>query len=146
MALNEKKQLIYRYFEEMWNAWNFQIADEIIAEKIVFQGSLGVTTSGREGLKQYMRTVQTAFPDWYNKIEELIMEDDKLCALMTYTGTHKGPLFGLEPTGKQIKYAGTAFFRIEKQQIVYGWVLGDRLNLWQQLGAIPQPVPGPQSS
>jgi len=33
-----------------------------------------------------MRAVRAAFPDFHNRIEELIAEDDKVAALLTYTG------------------------------------------------------------
>ena len=61
-----------RYYDEMWNCWNFVVADKLISESIRFRGALGMTVNGRDGFKEYMRTVQRAFPDFNNKIEELI--------------------------------------------------------------------------
>lgn len=78
----------------MWNRWNFAFVDELIGEAIVFRGSLGVSVQGREGFKEHMRTVRRAFPDFHNRVEELIAEDDKVVARLTYTGTHDGELFG----------------------------------------------------
>lgn len=139
MSVEENKLLIRRYYDEMWNPWNFAVANEIINEEIVFRGSLGVTTKGRDGFKQYMNTVRAAFPDFHNGIEDIIAEGDKVVALLTYTGTHKGTLYGIEPTNKHIQYSGTAIFRIEVHQVVHGWVLGDTLRLLQQLGATTLP-------
>jgi len=96
-------------------------------------------TKGRDGFKQYMNTVRAAFPDFHNSIEDIIAEGDKVVALLTYTGTHKGTLFGMEPTNKHIQYSGTAIFRIEAHQVVHGWVMGDTLGLLQQLGATTLP-------
>lgn len=139
MSVEENKLLIRRYYDEMWNTWNFAVANEIINEEIVFRGSLGVTTKGRDGFKQYMNTVHAAFPDFHNSIEDLIAEGDRVVALLTYTGTHKGTLFGIEPTNKHIQYSGTAIFRIEAHQVVHGWVMGNTLGLLQQLGATTLP-------
>jgi steroid delta-isomerase-like uncharacterized protein len=140
MSLEANKRLIQRYYEDMWNTWNFAVADEIIHEAIEFRGSIGLTVKERDGFKGYMRTIQAAFPDFHNTIEEMIAEEKKVVAVLTYSGTHHGTLFGVPPTGKRIQYAGTAVFQIEGDQVTRGWVLGDRLGLLQQLGAIA-PLP-----
>jgi steroid delta-isomerase-like uncharacterized protein len=117
----------------MWNRWDFALADEMIGEGIVFRGSLGVGVQGREGFKEYMRAVGRAFPDFYNRIEELIAEGDRVVARLTYTGTHQGDLFGVGPTGRRVSYAGVALFRISEGHIIEGWVLGDIHGLLRQL-------------
>ena len=132
MSVMEPKLLVCRYYE-MWNRWDFALADELIAENISFRGSLGVEVRGREGFKGYMRAVCAAFPDFHNRIEELIAEGDKVAVRLTYTGTHRGELFSIRPTGRQVSYAGMAMFRIVEGRIVEGWVLGDIHGLVQQL-------------
>ena len=89
-----------------------------------------------------MCTVRRAFPDFHNHIEELVAEDNKVVARLTYTGTHHGVLFGIGPTGKRVTYAGVAVFRIEAGRITEGWVLGDVHALLLQLsgGGEPRPV------
>jgi len=81
--------------------------------------------------------VRTAFPDFHNTIEELIAEGDSVVARLTYRATHRGELFGIPATGKAIEYAGVAIFRVRKEQVAEGWVLGDTLGLMRQLGAVP---------
>ncbi|HWU37535.1 MAG TPA: ester cyclase, partial [Candidatus Acidoferrum sp.] len=88
--------------------------------------------------------VRAAFPDFHNTIEELIAEGDKVVARLTYRGTHRGHLFGIVPTGRQVVYSGIAIFRIAGGKIVDGWVIGDTLALMQQLGAVPVMGAGPQ--
>src|SRR2546421_8068945 len=125
-CIEARKALVRRYYDEMWNRWNFVVADKLISESIRFRGSLGMTANGREGFKEYMRTIQRAFPDFHNQIEELIAEEEKVVARLTYAGTHQGGLFGIEPTGKKVSYAGIAIFRISAHCIAEGWILGDR--------------------
>jgi steroid delta-isomerase-like uncharacterized protein len=133
MSLEENKFLVRRYYEEMWNRWDLSLADELIGEGLSFRGSLGVAVQGREGFKDYMGAVRRAFPDFQNRIEELVAEGDKVVARLTYTGTHHGALFGIGPTGKRVTYAGVAVFRIEAGRITEGFVLGDVHGLIQQL-------------
>jgi len=133
----ENKEIVRRYYEALWNAWNLSVADQVMAADIAFRGSLGVRTQGLAGFKQYVSMVRTAFPDFHNTIEELLSEDDKVVARLTYRGTHQGELFGIAPTGKQVTYSGVAIFRIHTGKIAEAWILGDTLGLMQQLGAIP---------
>jgi steroid delta-isomerase-like uncharacterized protein len=135
----QNKNLIRRFFDEMWNPWNFAKADELLAPEIVFKGTLGNELRGRDAFRAYMRKVQSAFPDFHNSIIEITAEDDRVVARTFYCGTHRGEIFGLAPSGKEISYAGAAFFRIRDGRVIEGWVLGDLLGLLRQLGAHSMP-------
>ena len=135
MNSDSSKALVRRYYEVLWNRWDFALADELIAESVAFRGSLGITVHGREGFKQYMRTVRVGFPDFHNHIEELIAENDRVAARLTYTGTHRGEVLGIAPSGRQVSYAGAALFRVVENRIGDAWVLGDIHGLLQQLRA-----------
>jgi steroid delta-isomerase-like uncharacterized protein len=137
--LERNKDIVRRFFDEMWNPWNFAKVDEILAPEIVFKGTLGNELTGRDAFRTYMRKVHSAFPDFHNAIIEITAEDDRVVARTFYCGTHRGEIFGLAPTGKQISYAGAAFFRIKDGQVVEGWVLGDLPGLLRQLGAQSPP-------
>jgi predicted ester cyclase len=99
MSLEESESLVRRYHEEMWNCWNLSLADELIGEGLAFRGSLGAAVQAREGFKDYMNAVRRAFPDFHNRIEELVAEGNEVVARLTFTGTHHGALFGIGPTG-----------------------------------------------
>jgi steroid delta-isomerase-like uncharacterized protein len=133
--LEQNKNLIRRFFDEMWNPWNFAKADELLAPEIKFRGTLGAELNGRDAFRAYMRQVRAAFPDFHNTILELTAENDRVVARTFYRGTHRGEILGVAPTGKAISYAGAAFFRIADGKVIEGWVLGDLLGLLRQLGA-----------
>lgn len=133
MHAESDKDLVRRYYEALWNRWDLALAEELIAESVVFRGSLGTSVQGREGFKEYMRTVRRAFPDFHNRIEELIAENDRVAARLTYTGTHQGEVLGIAPTGRRVSYAGVALFRVVDNRIAEGWVLGDVHGLIQQI-------------
>lgn len=135
MTLDKNKILIRRFYDELWNPWNFAKASELVAEDLIFRGTLGSETRGREAFCDYMRKVQRAFPDFHNAIESLVAENNRVAARLSYRATHHGEIFGIAPTGKAIMYTGTAFFRISDGKIAEGYVLGDLLNLLRQLGA-----------
>jgi steroid delta-isomerase-like uncharacterized protein len=142
VSIEENKNIVRRYYHDLWNKWDLGIANELIATDLVFRGSLGVNTRGLEGFKEYVQLVRQAFPDFSNSIEELIGEEDKVVARLTYRATHRGELFGIAPTGRHVTYSGVAIFRIAGGKIVEGWVLGDTADLLRQLDST---LPGQSS-
>ena len=135
------KHLARRWWEELWNKWEFALARDIATPDISFRGSLGRVMNGVAELHDYMRMVREAFPDFHNQIEEMISEGDRVAARLTFSGTHKGELFGYAPTGRQIRYAAAAFFTIKDGRIASGWVLGDLQSLREQLAGTPAATP-----
>jgi|ERR1700692_2339209 hypothetical protein len=72
MSQQANKNLVARYYDEMWNNWNFALVDKLLAKEISFRGSLGTETHGRTAFCNCMRRVQSAFPDFRNEIEDMI--------------------------------------------------------------------------
>ena len=133
MDTNNSKALVRRFYEDLWNRWDYSAIGEILTPDIVFHGSLNIDATGHDGFINYAETVRGAFPDFHNKIEETIAEGDKLAACLTYSGTHQGEIFGIEATGRPIRYAGVGIFLFRDGLIGQVWVLGDRLALMRQL-------------
>lgn len=136
-TIEDHKKTVRRFYDELWNRWNYAVIGEILTPDIAFHGSLGVRKNGHEGFIDYAEAVRAAFPDFTNTVEELIAEDDKVAACLTYRGTHMGEIFDIEPTGRPIRYIGTAIFVFRDGLIGNAWVLGDRLELLQQLSDRP---------
>ncbi len=133
MSLSENKVLVGRFYEELWNAENFDAIGEILSPDVVFHGALGMDRTGHAGFKDYAGLVRAAFPDFHSKLEDTIAEGDKVAACLTYRGTHEGEIFSIAATGRAVSYAGVAIFVIRERLIGHVWVLGDRLALIQQL-------------
>lgn len=72
----QNQALIRRFYEELWNRWNLDVADEIVSDAVRFRASLGSTLAGRAELRRYVETVRAAFPDWHNRIDEMLAVED----------------------------------------------------------------------
>jgi steroid delta-isomerase-like uncharacterized protein len=134
LATAENRRIIERYYSELWNAWNFDLADQLISPAVKFHGSVGVAVHGLDEFRNYMSLIRSAFPDFHNTVEEMVAEDDRVAARLTYRGTHRGVIFGVAPSGKAISYDGLALFQIQAGKIISGHVLGNVIHLLSQLG------------
>ena len=112
------KSLVRRYYSELWNAWSPAALEELISTDIVFRGSIGTAVSGIAEFQQYVSKIRAAFPDFHNHIEELIAEDEKVAARLTYSRTHRGELLGFPATGNKIAYSGIAIFEFAGSKII----------------------------
>jgi steroid delta-isomerase-like uncharacterized protein len=131
--MSDNKSLVRRYYSEVWNAWSAPALEELLSPDIVFHGSIGTAVTGIAEFQQYVNHIRSAFPDFHNHVEELIAEGDKVAARLTYTGTHRGELFGFPSSGRKISYQGLAIFEYKESKIVRGYVLGDTESLKRQL-------------
>jgi steroid delta-isomerase-like uncharacterized protein len=121
--------LVRSFYDRIWNAGDFEAATEIVAETIVFRGSLGTELSGRSAFLQYARSVRTALADYRCDVLECVAEDDRAFAKVHFSGRHVGAFRGFDPTGKPVQWLGAALFRFESERIVELWVLGDLAGL-----------------
>ncbi len=133
MSADTNRQLVETFYNVMWNTWSEETARAILTADIDFRGSIGPQVSGHDGFLGYMQTIREAFPDFQNRIEEIIATDDRAVARLTYSGTHQGELLGRPATGRRIEYAGVAIFTMADRKISKVWVLGDLWGLMQQL-------------
>lgn len=125
--------LVRRFYERLWNAWDDSAVDATLAPDFVFRGSLGQETTGRDGWRTYRDQVRRGAPDFCNEIVDLVAWADRAAVRLLYSGTHRGPLLGIEATGRSFTYSGAAFFTAADGLLLEAWVLGDLEDLRRQL-------------
>jgi steroid delta-isomerase-like uncharacterized protein len=139
--LTAGERLVRRFYAELWNKWRLDVADQILAEDLYFRGSLGSVERGREAFKAYVERVRAAFPDWHNRVDELFSAGDRVVARLTWTGTHRGELAGVAPTGRSVAYLGVGLFTVSGSLITRAWIVGDTQELWRALGRLDRQPP-----
>ena len=139
----ENKALVRRWFEDLFNEGNLDVADEIIApDQLDHDPTLPDLPIGPEGQKQLVNLYRSAFPDARITIEEQVAEGDTVVTRWSGRGTHQGELMGVAPTGKQVTITGIVINHISEGKIVESWTNYDALGMLQQIGAIPSAPPG----
>jgi steroid delta-isomerase-like uncharacterized protein len=126
-------RLVDRFYDELWNRFDETMVSVLLHDDVRFRGSLGRDAQGHREFVEYMRMVHAAFPDFRNVVEEVVVEGDRAFARLAYSGTHRGAVLGVEPTGRRVQYAGAALFRVRDGRIASLWVLGDMYGLARQL-------------
>jgi len=133
----QNKLLLRRMVEELWNKKNPAVIDELYAENYVGHTPDGML-QGRAGARQHFSTYIAAFPDCKITIDDILAETDKVLLRWTATGTHRGELAGIAPTGNRVNVPGNLTVRISGGKIVEDYNLWDTLKLAQQIGAVGQ--------
>jgi steroid delta-isomerase-like uncharacterized protein len=124
-----------------WNAWNNRDVDAIArcaTEDFTAEGDvLPSPVIGRDGLREFARAYITAFPDIHFDITHQFAAGDNVITCWTATGTHKGQLMGIPPTGRWAEVHGCNVSRYHKGKLTHSLVYWDSATLLRQLGILP---------
>ena len=112
------QSLVERFYFEIWNQADERVAYEILHKDFTFRASLGPERQGTVGFIDYMRSIHKALGNYTCVIDDLITTEDRAAARMTFKGVHRDRFFDIEPTGREIRWAGGAFFATSDGQIV----------------------------
>ena len=139
MSVEENKAIACRWIEEVWSRGNLAAIDELFATDFVFSYPTAGAEPDREGYKQTVTEMFGPLADVHCTVEDIVAEGDKVAVRWTWSGTHKGELMGIAPTGKQVTLTGISILRIVGGKIVEEWGEMDNLGFMEQLGVFPPP-------
>jgi steroid delta-isomerase-like uncharacterized protein len=72
-------------------------------------------------------------PDLSVAVEASLASGDMVAASFAYSGTHQGVYFGIEPTGKSLRFTSCDIFRVRDGKIAEHWGMGDIAGILAQL-------------
>jgi predicted ester cyclase len=127
MSVEENKDVVRRYLEEIINRADYAVPEEIIAPNYVNHTAGGGIGSGRANFVQGLRALNVAFPDWHVTIEEMIGEGDVVVDRFAIRATHSGSANGIAATGRRIETLGMHMWRVMEGKLVEGWYVTDAL-------------------
>jgi steroid delta-isomerase-like uncharacterized protein len=142
MSTEQNKTLARRFWFEVFSQGNIATIDEICDANWTYHDPSdpkGNWPRGTQGMRQLVNLYRSAFPDLHFTIEDQVAEGDKVVSRWIASGTHKGELMGIPPTGRQASVTGITIHRMANGKIVEDWVNFDTLGMMQQLGVIPAP-------
>jgi steroid delta-isomerase-like uncharacterized protein len=131
----ENKELIKRWFEQVWNQKSEAAIDAMFPPDAKCYGFPDPESmlAGPEDFKTIHRNFCGAFPDLTVRVEDVIAEGDRVAARWSVTMTHLGDHLGFAATGKKARLDGSTFAVIKDGKIVEGWNYMELLGLIQEL-------------
>jgi predicted ester cyclase len=125
--------LVSRHYEEFLNCGDMSAADRDLRPDFVDHAAPPGTPPGRESSKAFIAMVRSAFSDIRVTEEEVIANGDMVAVLGLWRGTHDGPFFGIEATGRYCEMRGMVLWRVVEGQLADRWAVLDYDALFQTL-------------
>jgi steroid delta-isomerase-like uncharacterized protein len=138
--LREQREAAVRRHMEAENVHDFDSVIETFSHPRYELIPTGAVHDGEAAVRAYFRETRTAFPDQRNELISLRHADDAVVVEFWLLGTHRGPLLGIAPTGREFKCRMTALFLFEGAKIACERVYFDSATILRQLTA--PAVPG----
>jgi predicted ester cyclase len=129
----DPRELVQRLHATLLGSRDPAVVDEFFAPDFVSHDNPPGFPPGVEGVKRFFTTFRDAFPDVSVAIDELVVEGDRVAVATIFTGTHRGELMGVAPTGRQVSVTGIDIVRIAGGKIVEHRGLTDIVGLMRQL-------------
>jgi steroid delta-isomerase-like uncharacterized protein len=138
MSTEHNRTIIRGFYEDGFNKGDLEAVRAYISPGFVSHNPIiGSLPPGFEGYKQLVAIHRKAFPDIRVKIEEMIVNVDRVVVRWTWRGIHQSYFMGVAPTGLQVTVTGMHIFRIAHGKIAESWVNWDTYGLMQQIGHSP---------
>jgi predicted ester cyclase len=123
--MSEENKAMLRRLVEAINTGDMDVVDELFAPELAGQAKQGFTA------------FRSAFPDWREEIVDVVAEGDKVVGRFKCSGTHRGEMMGIPPTGRRQEVDEVYFLRVENGKFVEFWGLEDNMTRMRQLGLLP---------
>ena len=128
MSAEENKAMLRRLLDAL-NTGDMDVVGELFTPELAEQAKKGFTA------------YRSAFPDWREEIVEVVAEEDTVAARLKCSGTHRGEMMGIAPTGRHMEVDEVYFLRVQEGKFVEFWGLEDNLTRMRQIGLLaPRPV------
>lgn len=136
MTKDSIKQWYLTYIDEVWNKRNFSAADNYWGKdfKNVFAPQFA---HGPDGMKDQVEYFLNAFDSFHFEIKDMMIDGDRISVWAEITGKHTGELFGIRPTGKEVKFREAAWYTLKDGKLDEVYPFVDWNTLFEQLGQYP---------
>ncbi|HEX8748739.1 MAG TPA: ester cyclase [Pyrinomonadaceae bacterium] len=135
----ENRELVQRWFEEVWNQGRADAIDEMFAEDGIAHGladETGVPLRGTSAFREFHRKFRGAFPDIVVTVEDTVAEGDKIAARCSVRAVHAGDDLGFAATQMPMEITGMTIVRVKNGKIAEAWNNFDFMSMFRQLGAL----------
>jgi steroid delta-isomerase-like uncharacterized protein len=137
------KRFAVERVEALFNRGELDRVEEFVTEDFVNHEAWPGEDPGYEGFRLRLRRLRSAVPDIHMVVHVGVAGDDLVAYRATLSGTHRGELLGMAPTGRSFRVQHMHMLRMRDGRSSEHWATRDDLGMLQQLGIIPAPAPPP---
>ena len=128
--------------ERLTDAWNRHDAEGVAAcyaaDAVSAEVALTEPLRGRPAIRNSARLYMDALPDIRLETRRVIAAGDCVCQEWAVSGTHRGDLLGLAPTGRTFEVPLCRVMTLGADGLIRSdTTYWDALGLYRQLGALP---------
>ena len=134
----QNKQMMVRWFEEVWNQGRRETIHALFAENGVLHDGLN-TFSGPDDFCRFYDWFRTQFTDFQATPIQLLAADDLACLHWSIALRHIA-------TGKRVELTGTSLVRFLNGQLIEGWQNWDAARLAAEVPEFSDVAPQWQNS
>ena len=137
--MSEQQALVERMFNEIINAGNLDVADELFASDFVDHGPMG-EMRGLDAFKELVAMWRAAVPDVHCTVENFFESGDMVAWNVRVKGTHTGEMMGIAATGRSFEYITPNIGRFAGGKAVEHWADQGMFQFLTQIGVLEQPA------
>ncbi len=130
------KELVRRFYKEVYVNWNMAVADEVISPQFTSHDWPEGGPTGPKAFRDYYSAMRSAVADARYEVDDLVAEGDRVVVRWRLLGTHKGAFRGIAPSGQPITLKGIAIYRVEGGKLMERWVVSDLYGVLEESGAL----------
>ena len=133
--MSDAKDLVDR-FVDVVNSADHTALGELLTDDFVDRTPNPLQGTGGEAFVAKIRQLREAFPDFRLRVEQVLVDGDRVSFLWTLSGTNDGPFADRDPTGIPVEFSGMNLERFVDGRIAEHWSIHDALSLFHQLGRL----------
>ncbi len=137
MTPEENKQILKGFVEDLINGKKFDEFRKYVTPDAVEHAAPPGLPQNVEGTIQFFKMFGAAFPDFKYTIQDAIAEGDMVVQRVTCSGTMKGEMMGMKPSGKSATWSEIHTVRMKDGKIAEHWANVDQMGMLTQLGFGP---------
>lgn len=138
----DRTALVRRFYDEVFGQGSVEAIDELLHDDFVEHEPLPLpdAPSGKEAPKAMIAMFRAAFPDLRATVEDVVQEGDKVAVRARMSGTHRGELMGIAPTGAAFDIQLMDIMEFRGDRVIAHWGVTDTAAMMEQLGLAEAPA------
>jgi predicted ester cyclase len=138
-AVRSNTEIVRDYINRVFNQHNLDQTSAFLAPEVKWHGGTLGTIEGRENVTQMLRGLIGALPDLHAAEQDLVADSDSVAVRYIVEATHQGNLFGIQPTGRRVRWDAVDVYRLSGGMIAEEWAADDTTAILHQVGAYTPP-------